>query len=58
MNKQRLEAERLIYKIFDTLDPTGDNTDFWKKAQTPWDIDFYRYNAGQTNGSHKAKALY
>ena len=31
MNKQRLEAERLIYKVFDILDPSGENTDFWKE---------------------------
>lgn len=30
MNQQRLKAERLIYSIFDTLDPSGRNTEFWK----------------------------
>ena len=31
MNKQRLEAERLVYKVMDTLDPSGKNSDFWKE---------------------------
>ena len=31
MNKNRLECERLIYKVFDILDPSGENTDFWKE---------------------------
>lgn len=31
MNNQRLEAERLVYKIMDILDPSGENTDFWKE---------------------------
>ncbi len=31
MNKQRLEAERLIYQVMDALDPSGENTDFWKE---------------------------
>lgn len=31
MNQQRLEAERLIYKVMDTLDPSGENSDFWKE---------------------------
>jgi hypothetical protein len=30
MNQQRLDSERLIYKVFDTLDPSGKNTEFWK----------------------------
>lgn len=32
MNAKRKEVEQLAYKIFDTLDPTGTNTDYWKKA--------------------------
>lgn len=31
MTKQRLECERMIYKVFDILDPEGDNTEFWKE---------------------------
>lgn len=31
MNQQRLKSERLIYSVFDVLDPSGRNTDFWKK---------------------------
>lgn len=30
MNQQRLKAERLIYQIYDILDPSGRNTEFWK----------------------------
>ena len=30
MNAQRLKAEKLIYQVFDTLDPSGKNTEFWK----------------------------
>ena len=29
MNQQRLEAERLIYKIMDILDPSKRNSQFW-----------------------------
>ena len=29
MNSSRLEAERLIYKIMDILDPSGRNKEFW-----------------------------
>ena len=44
MNKQRLEAERLIYKVFDILDPSGDNTDFWKeKFSKMSDAQFIKY---------------
>lgn len=31
MTKERLECERVIYKIFDILDPEGNNTEFWKQ---------------------------
>lgn len=31
MNKQRQEAEELIYKIFDTVDDTHTNSDYYKK---------------------------
>ena len=30
MNQKRLEAERLVYKVMDTLDPSGENSEFWK----------------------------
>ena len=31
MTKERLECEKVIYQVFDILDPDGDNTDFWKQ---------------------------
>ena len=31
MNKQRDEAEELIYKIFDTVDPSKTNSDYYRK---------------------------
>ena len=31
MNAARLKAERLVYSVMDALDPSGDNTDFWKE---------------------------
>lgn len=31
MNQQRLKAERLIYNVMSTLDPSDKNTDFWKE---------------------------
>lgn len=31
MNQTRLNVERMIYKIMDTLDPDGENTEFWKE---------------------------
>lgn len=32
MDRKRQEAEALIYKVMDTLDPSGTNTDYYKKA--------------------------
>lgn len=29
MNKQRLEAERLIYSVMDSVDPSGKNKEYW-----------------------------
>lgn len=47
MNKQRLEAERLIYQVFDILDPSGENTDFWKKEFSKMsDEQFKKYISG------------
>lgn len=31
MTKERLEAERLIYKVMDILDPSGKNKEFWQE---------------------------
>ena len=31
MTKQRMEAETLIYKVLDTVDPSGTNSDYYKK---------------------------
>ena len=31
MNSNRLKAERLIYEVMDCLDPSGDNSTFWKE---------------------------
>ena len=30
MNKQRQEAERLVYETMDALDPTHSNSDYYK----------------------------
>ena len=47
MNKQRLEAERLIYEVFDILDPEGNNTEFWKKEFSKMsDEQFKKYISG------------
>lgn len=44
MNKERLQAERLVYKVFDELDPSGQNTDFWKKEFSKMsDAQFKKY---------------
>lgn len=44
MNKQRLECERLIYSIYDTLDPSGKNTEYWKQEfSTMADEQFKKY---------------
>jgi hypothetical protein len=44
MNKQRLQAERLIYSVFDTVDPSGENSEFWKKEfSTMSDAQFKSY---------------
>lgn len=32
MNAKRRKVEELTYKTFDILDPTGTNTDYWKKT--------------------------
>lgn len=29
MTKERLESERLVYKVMDILDPSGENKEFW-----------------------------
>ena len=47
MNKQRLEAERLVYKIMDILDTDGANTDFWKNEFSKMsDEQFKKYISG------------
>lgn len=44
MTKERLEVERLVYQVFDTLDPDGDNTDFYKeKFSGMTDEQFKKY---------------
>lgn len=47
MNQQRLEAERLIYKIFNILDPSGRNTQFWiEEFANMNDEQFKKYISG------------
>jgi hypothetical protein len=47
MNQQRLEAERLVYRIMDILDPEGRNTDFWKEQFSKMnDNEFKDYISG------------
>lgn len=47
MNQKRLESERLIYKVFDQLDPSGRNTDYWKKEFAGMnDKEFEEYISG------------
>lgn len=47
MNKQRLECERIIYSVFDTLDPSGKNTEFWKSEFADMnDEQFKKYVTG------------
>lgn len=47
MNKQRLESERLIYKVMNILDPDGNNTDFWKSEFSKMsDEQFKKYISG------------
>jgi hypothetical protein len=47
MNKQRLEAERLIYQVFDQLDPSQRNTDYWKELFADMsDEQFKKYISG------------
>ena len=29
MNKQRMEAEQLVYRVMDKLDPSEKNKEFW-----------------------------
>jgi hypothetical protein len=44
MNKQRKEAEELIYKIFDTVDSTHTNSDYYKKLFSNMsDKDFEKF---------------
>ena len=44
MNQQRLECERLIYKIMDILDPSGRNKEFWVKEFSEMsDTQFTKY---------------
>jgi hypothetical protein len=47
MNQKRLDSERLIYKVFDQLDPSGKNTDFWKAEFAKMsDTQFEKYISG------------
>lgn len=47
MNKQRLECERLIYKIFSILDPSNKNTEFWvQEFANMNDEQFKKYITG------------
>ena len=47
MNQQRLECERLIYKIFNILDPTKRNTEFWvQEFANMSDEQFKKYITG------------
>jgi len=44
MNAKRQKAEELIYKIFDALDTTGTNTDYYKSLFANMsDDDFYKF---------------
>jgi hypothetical protein len=47
MNEQRLKAERLIYQVFDAIDPEGTNSDFWKEEFSKMsDEKFKKYISG------------
>ena len=47
MNEQRLKAERLIYEVFDAIDPEGRNSDFWKEEFSHMsDEQFKKYISG------------
>lgn len=47
MNQKRLDAERLIYKVYDQLDESGKNTEFWKKEFANMnDKEFEEFIAG------------
>ena len=47
MNQQRLEVERLIYKIFEILDPSKRNTQFWiEEFSHMSDEQFKKYISG------------
>ena len=44
MNKQRQQAEELIYKIYDTVDPSKTNSDYYRKIfATMSDDDFTKF---------------
>ena len=44
MNKQRQQAEELIYKIYDTVDPSKTNSDYYRKIfATMNDDDFLKF---------------
>lgn len=44
MNKQRQQAEELIYKIYDTVDPSKTNSDYYRKIfATMSDDDFIKF---------------
>jgi len=44
LNKQRLEAERLIYKVMDILDPSGKNKEYWvEEFSNMTDEQFKKY---------------
>ena len=42
MNQQRLKAEKLIYQVYDCLDPSHKNTEFWKNEFAHMNYDQFK----------------
>lgn len=58
MNAKRKQAEQLIYKFFDNLDPTKANTEFYKTLfSTMSDEQFLQFCKGRLPLDYKLQHL-
>ena len=56
MNKQRLEAERLIYSVMDKMDPSGANKEYWmNEFNNLSDEQFKKYISRPSSGPTAAR---
>ena len=58
MDQNRLKAERLVYEVMDALDPSGENSDFWKEEFSKMsDTQFKNYISNHYPFYYQVKAF-